>query len=258
MLSYVTITDPTEKASHMEFRANQVSARFNREAEWYFTEKLSEPEAGKELFSEVLDRLGNAAESLPDWHPVLTAPSSSLPSRGIFGNIPIYSGCDHTRFFIRGILTCPYSETKAEKMVDAVNLIFGLHAKRLDGCLYTDSAVPVLIEACDVSLEADGTIRSRDALTWFIQNTVGFIPEAQVAETWWNIRSGTLGAPHGSRSSLFVNSHAGQHMRKILEALNSSGVFGPVMEKSLGMLSERKRGMIARAAAGRAESRGTA
>ncbi len=68
--------------------------------------------------------------------------------------------------------------------------------------------------------------------------------DAKVAETWWNIRSYILGCPHGSRSSLFVNQHTGAHMRKILETMNDSGMFGPIKESSLDMLSQKKRNAI--------------
>src|SRR3546814_20682300 len=45
-------------------------------------------------------------------------------------------------------------------------------------------------------------------------------------------------------SSLFVNQHTGVHMRKILEAMNASGMFGPIKESSLEMLSQKKRDAI--------------
>jgi homoserine acetyltransferase len=90
-----------------------------------------------------------------------------------------------------------------------------------------------------VILEGDGTIRSRDALVWFSQQSALEAERAEVAETWWSIRSNILGGPHGSRSSLFVNQHTGVHMRKILEAMNASGMFGPIKESSLEMLSPK-------------------
>ena len=61
----------------------------------------------------------------------------------------------------------------------------------------------------------------------------------------WNLKSEILGEPHGSRSSLLVNQFTGGHMRKILDALNSSGMYGPVKEWSLEMLSKKKRVLIA-------------
>ncbi len=110
---------------------------------------------------------------------------------------------------------------------------------------YSDAAHPVVVAATNVELEADG-IRSRDAIAWFTQRTVVAADGPQVAETWWNIRTNILGSPHGSRSSLFVNQHAGLHMRKILDAMNASGIFGPVFKSSLDMLSLEKRDAIAR------------
>ncbi len=77
-----------------------------------------------------------------------------------------------------------------------------------------------------------------------VQELVRNAHHAQVAETWWSMRSYLLGEPHGSRSSLLVNQYTGGHMRKILEALNNSGMYGPVKEWSLDMLSKKKRELI--------------
>lgn len=93
-------------------------------------------------------------------------------------------------------------------------------------------------------MEADGTIKSKDAITWFVEKTMADGRDAEIAETWWNIRSYLLGSPHGSRSSLFVNQYSGGHIRKILETLNASGIFGEINESSLEMLSEKKRNTI--------------
>jgi len=233
----------------MEFRANQAADRLNNYVTSYFTKSLSDPAAGVRLLGEIQKRLGNAVEGLPDWHPILTAPAERPQSHwhaSSYSSLPIYNPCDHTQEFVRGMLTCPYSEADADKLVETVNQVQGLNAERLDGALYMDNAFPVLIEAWEVKLEADGTIRSRDALAWFVQATVEHAREAKVAETWWNVRYLTLGKPHGARSSLLVNDYTGRHMRKILETLNESGMFGPVKEVSLEMLSERKRSAIAR------------
>ena len=231
----------------MEFRANQSAARLNSQAADYFTENLSDRVIGLELFNQVRERLGNAVESLPDWHPILTAPPERPQHHwhaSNYSSLPIYDLCVNTREFVRGILTCPNSEVDADKLVEVVNQVQGLNAERLESALYRDSAFPVLIEAWEVELEADGTIRSRDALAWFVQATVKHAREAQVAETWWNVRQLTLGSPHGARSSLLVNDYTGRYMRKILETLNDSGIFGPIKERSLDMLPERKRSTI--------------
>lgn len=231
----------------MEFRSPTVAAQQNAKAISYLVDNLSDPEAGRRLVEELIGELGNAVEHYPDWHPILTAPPRQGAEQGFdVGQIKAYAGVDHTRQFVRGFITCPYSPVRADKLVAAVEQMPGLHARRLDSPLYAESAYPVVVVAMNIQLEADGTIRSRDAIAWFAQRTAAAADDAQVAETWWNIRSNILGDPHGSRSSLFVNQHAGLHMRKILEAMNASGMFGPILESSLGMLSPQKRDAIAR------------
>jgi hypothetical protein len=229
----------------MEFRAPTVAAQLNAQALAYLTKSLTEQEVGRHQVVRLLQELGNAVDFYPDWHPILTAPPRDGAEHiSDLSQLTTYAGIDHTTEFVRGFVTCPYSDVEADQLVDAVKQVPGLYAYRLEDPLYADNAYPVVVEAIDVALEADGTIRSRDALAWFVQLTAGEATTAQVAETWWNIRSNILGAPHGSRSSLFVNQHTGVHMRKILDAMNNSGMFGPIKESSLEMLSPKKRNAI--------------
>lgn len=229
----------------MEFRAPTAANQGNAYALDYLTKNLADPIAGEQLVTDLIDGLGNAVGMYPDWHPILTAPQNGKVASSSFSDIKAYRGADHTVEFVRGFVTCPYSETGANRLCHEVNGVEGLSAYRLETPLYSDSAFPVVVQATEVELEADGTIRSRDALAWFTLQAAEEARSAQVAETWWNIRAGILGSPHGSRSSLFVNQHAGSHMRKILEAMNDSGMFGPVKESSLEMLSQKKRDKIA-------------
>ena len=229
----------------MEFRAPTVATQQNARAIEYLTKSLSNPEAGQRKVEKLIADLGNAVDTYPDWHPILTAPPRDNSDHvSSLSQLRTYDGIDHTVEFVRGLVTCPYSDKEADQLVDTVNQVPGLHALRLTEPLYSDHAYPVVVEAYLVELEADGTIRSRDALRWFVQQTIKEAEDYQVAETWWNIRSYILGQPHGSRSSLFVNQHAGNHMRKILEAMNDSGMFGPIKESSLDMLSQKKRDAI--------------
>lgn len=229
----------------MEFRAPTVVAEQNANALKYLTKDLNDPEAGRRVFDKLLRELGNAVEGHPEWHPILTSPpSSSREYVYSISQLKTYDAIDHTVTFVRGFVTCPYSEGQADKLVEAAKQVRELDAYRLQDPLYADGAYPVVVLANEVVLEADGTIRSRDALAWFAQLSVKNARAAEVAETWWNIRSNILGQPHGARSSLFVNQHTGVHMRKILEALNNSGMYGPIKESSLEMLSEKKRDKI--------------
>ena len=234
----------------MEFRSPAASAKTNADAREYLTQNLSNPEAGQAQFDELLTKLGNAVDMLPDWHPILTRPKQnsnpySTNQAHSINELEAYKGIDHTILFVKGFITCPYCEDTADQLVASVNAIEGLEACRLDAPLYHDNAYPVVVQAPDITLEADGTIRSRDALRWFLQELAEEAEDAQVAETWWNIRSVILGKPHGSRSSLFVNQYTGGHMRKILETLNDSGMFGPIKEDSLEMFSVKQRKAIA-------------
>ncbi|MCB4456875.1 hypothetical protein [Leisingera sp. McT4-56] len=230
----------------MEFRSPNAAAEKCSYARTYLTENLDDPEAGKAVFEELREELGNVIENFPSWHPILTAPPQPYGrSATSISSLDVYRGRDHTVEFVRGFVTCPYSEEAADNLVEAVNKLLGLHARRLDQPLYADNAYPVVVSAIEVELEADGTIRSRDALAWFVQEQANSAPRAEVAETWWTMRSYILGRPHGSRSSLCVNQYTGSHMRKILEAMNDSGMFGPIKEWSLDMLSGKKRETIA-------------
>ncbi len=229
----------------MEFRSPTVATQQNAAAITYLTKSLRDPSAGRAVVEQLITELGNATDGYPDWHPILTSPPrDSSEHRSSLEQIDLYEGRDHTIQFVRGFVTCPYSEEAADRLVNAVNSSPNLEARRLSEPLYSDQAYPVVVAAWNVELEADGTIRSRDALRWFVSLSAGEAADAQVAETWWNIRSYILGSPHGSRSSLFVNQHTGAHMRKILEAMNESGMFGPIKESSLDMLSQKKRNAI--------------
>ena len=229
----------------MEFRHPKAASEGNAATLEYLTQNLSDPEAGRKVFKELVEELGNSVDRYPEWHPILTLPSKATSEDYIgLSDVPVYRGADHTRYFVRGFLTCPYSDDTADKLVEAVGKVEGLTAHRLKTPLYMDNAYPVVVEAYRIALEGDGTIRCRDAIAWFTENIIKKAMNAEVAETWWTMRTYLLGAPHGSRSSLFVNQYTGGHIRKILETLNDSGVFGPIKEWSLEMLSQKKRNRI--------------
>lgn len=227
----------------MEFRSNSVAIECNSEAREYLTKNIQNVEVALKQFEELNNRLGNVVESYPYWHPILTRASSRQHISSI-SSIDAYRGIDHTRFFVRGFITCPYNQNTANNIVENVNAIDGLKAYRLDNPLYNNGTYPVVVEALEVECEADGTIRSRDALLWSTLQAAEKAKGAECGETWWNMRSSLLGEPHGARSSLFVNQHTGGHMRKILETLNNSGIYGPVKESSLEMFTTSKRKKI--------------
>ena len=227
----------------MDFRSPVAAAEANTSALKYLTKNLKDPNKGKEEFKRLVSDLGNSVDDYPDWHPILSIPLNAYKKP--YGTLTsLYAHIDHIRMFVRGFVTCPYSEDDANKLVNNVNELDGLRAYRIDTALYSDGAYPVIVEAIQIELEADGTIRSRDAIAWCTQDLVKNAINAEVAETWWNLRRCILGSPHGSRSSLLVNQFTGGHMRKILEALNASGRFGPIKDWSIDMLAKKKRDKI--------------
>ncbi|UMM06895.1 hypothetical protein MKR81_27970 (plasmid) [Vibrio campbellii] len=226
----------------MEFRQKNTSAVANTAAMKYLTQNVSDPQAAKDAFNVVLERLGNCVDSYPYWHPILSIPAPlALDGRCLNS---LYRGIDHTRYFVRGFVTCPYGEDEANQIIEYANGLPGLKAYKLDSPLYSDHSHPVVVEAIDIELEGDGTIRGKDAIRWFLEEQTKLAKYAEVAETWWNMRTEILGKPHGSRSSVFVSPHTGGNMKKILEALNQSGVYGPIKESSLEMISAKKREKI--------------
>ncbi len=227
----------------MEFRFPVAAAEANAEALQYLTKNLDDRDKGQAEVNRLLESLGNSIVHYPDWHPIIMIPQNEKSISNSVLN-QLYKGADHTISFVRGFVTCPYSEETANKLVSEANQLVGIHAYRTEVALYSDHAYPVVVEAIDVELEGDGTIRSRDALAWCVQELVKNARNAEVAETWWNLRSCLLGIPHGSRSSLLVNQFTGGHMRKILDALNASGMYGPVREWNLDMFSKKKREKI--------------
>ena len=141
----------------MEFRAPSVATEQNANAIKYLTKDLSDADAGRRVLDNITDKLGNAVESFPDWHPILTIPNqNSTIHVSSLSQLETYEVIDHTVNFVRGFITCPYSEDRANQLLDAVNQLTGLSAYRLPNPLYADNAYPVVVEATNVSLEADG------------------------------------------------------------------------------------------------------
>lgn len=228
----------------MEFRYPTAVTELINKSRTYLTKNLTDKEAGGLEFETLIKELGPPIDCYPDWHPILTLPADGMVMDNSLSQIRAYEGIDHTVSFMKGFVTCPYSENAAQKLVSNINGTHGISAYRLDTPLYSDNSFPVVVQASPVELEGDGTIRNRDAVLWCTALLVESAKTSSVGETWWSIKDNLLGTPNGARSSIFVNQYTGSHIRKILEVLNNSGVFGPVKEWSLGMLSEPKRKRI--------------
>ena len=105
----------------MEFRAPAAAAQLNANAMDYLTKNLTDPQAGRRALNRIVSELGNATSSYPDWHPLLTAPDSAGRHHVTsLSQLEVYTGIDHTVTFVKGFITCPYSETIADQMVDVL------------------------------------------------------------------------------------------------------------------------------------------
>lgn len=228
----------------MDFNRQESAQQQNKETMDYLVGRLSDPEAGRAQVEMLFSELGDSVSHYPAWHPILSLPPKES-SRDVYSisNIGLYEGADHTRLFVQGFVTCPYDKSSAKKLVRAVEEsgIRGLTARRIKVPLYADGTYPVVVEACNLELEKDGTIESRCALVGFLKHfSNSKLEEASYSEEWKNISWMYLGSPGGHVSSLFASEETGRHMKSIVKAINASGMLGPVY-RSVDVLSKMHR-----------------
>jgi hypothetical protein len=185
----------------------------------------------KEALEEINFKYGPVVESYPSWHPLVANCENTFPA-----TVPSqqcgYRGLDHTRYFAKGFITCPYGD--GEEVLQSVAALLAhpiadITAERLDVKLYNPNATAILV-SCNWKrpLDADGMIPISIAMPLLLEKEFPCWRRAEVAETWENMRPYFLGRPHGSRSSLFVSQETGQAMKKIWNALIFTGMFGPI------------------------------
>ena len=193
---------------------------------------ISTRQIAKEKILDLVDELGPIVNSYPTWHP--------LVSNNIDSKSPIttpcmengYYGLDHTVYFVKGFVTCPYDGgeeilSSVEKLSLKANA--PIFAKVLDVKLYNENATSVVVY-CDLDgdFNNDGTFKKSRAIGYMLEREIPQWRDAQVAETWETMRSYFLGRPHGARSSLFVNQETGQAMKTIWNAIINTGIYGPI------------------------------
>lgn len=218
----------------MDFDFKNKSKKCNASTIYYLTDWLKDKEAGIERAQAVIQKLGNSVDNYPEWHPILTLPpydDDGHPS--CHSEIKTYKGTDHTFYFAKGFVTCPYGERKGEILIRNVNKVKGLHAYRLDGPLHNEGCFPVVVECTDLQLQPDGTIDSRTALRGFVRIASQIAQYSSWPEKWEDIKSEYLGSPCGDTSSLLVDEQTGRRMKSLVEHMNESGVFGTFEAKEL-------------------------
>lgn len=98
---------------------------------------------------------------------------------------------------------------------------------------YASGAKPVLVwwDWNNHKLEPDGTIPPSIAVPFMLARSLADISEAEVAESWEDMRYLLLGSPHGARSSLLLNQLTVKQLRTMFNGLMDSGAFGPQKQK---------------------------
>ncbi len=187
--------------------------------------------SSKQALVDILDELGPVVDSYPTWHPLVCNHDDRNPQTAPNDRCG-YNGLDHTRYFAKGFITCPYGDGQA--VLDSVSALPNhpaayITAEKLNVPLYNPGATPILVKCeWEAPMYADGTIPLSIAMPLILEKEVPCWKWAQVAETWESMRHYLLGSPNGSRSSLFVNQETGLAIKKIWDALIHTGMFGPI------------------------------
>lgn len=218
----------------MAFRSLEAAEKNNDNALNYLVPRIfsdEEREAAKNKVLDMIDECGPAVDGYPLWHPLV----SNQPSRDSF-TVPNadtgYDGLDHTILFANGFVTCPYAD--GQRVIDAVENLpphknADITAERLGTPLYYTGTDPILVRCSwHEPLDNEGLVPKRIAVPLMIENTLPMWRWATRAERWETMRPYLLGKPHGSRSSLFVSQETALAMKKVHNAMNDSGMFGPL------------------------------
>lgn len=218
----------------MAFRADEAIERGNDGARNYLASpQLSEHEriAAKKVVDDIIELCGPRIGGYPIWHPLVAnqGPHMALttPERECG-----YKGLDHTVFFAHGFISCPYND--GQKILDAVDQLpqhacADITAERLNIPMYNTGTDPILIRCEWHSTLASGhLIPKRIAVPLMMQNALLSWQSATRAERWDTMRPYLLGQPHGARSSLFVDQETALAIKKMHNAMNESGMFGPL------------------------------
>ena len=223
----------------MAFRADEAAQRGYEQVEAYLVPRPQYADESvraesREALMDIVDELGPVVDTYPTWHPLVCNHDSQNPVTTP-SDLCGYRGLDHTRFFAKGFITCPYTGSgKADEVIESVNVlpphpIAHITAEKLNVKLYNPNATPVLVKCnWEKPLGMDGMIPLSIAMPLILEQEIPCWRWSQVAETWETMRYYLLGSPHGARSSLFVNQETGQAIKKIWNSLIYTGMFGPI------------------------------
>ena len=215
------------------FRANDAAATNREEAIHFYTRGLKEAKDREEAaayIDSLIENYGPVVKGYPSWHPFTSNPLDKDLHHFEPHSVPRgFEGLDHSIYFRDAFLTAPYGG--ADRVIESVTSKGSkyLRAEQVrDVPLYYDKTTPVLVICDGLDKESDGTIAKRYALGLMLSEELPAWDRATCGESWERMRRYILGAPCGSRSSLFVNQDTGQALREVFNLLNRHELFGPV------------------------------
>jgi hypothetical protein len=215
----------------MAFRADESANNGLESVNNYFIPRnieAEERERSEDKLFDIVEEYGSVIECYPSWHPLVTHHDDQCLPSDRCG----YKGLDHTRYFANAFITCPYGD--GQEVIESVEAlpysdIVNIKAERLDVQLYRPQATPILVSCVwKKPIDTNGMIPASVAIPLMLQKEVPCWEGASRGETWESMRPYFLGAPHGSRSSLFVNQETGLTMKKVWNLLINTGMFGPI------------------------------
>jgi hypothetical protein len=221
----------------MAFRADEAARDgFEREKNYLFSPSRivdkSKRNDGISALEEIIRVHGPVVTAYPSWHPLVCHHDPAIPVTRPERNCG-YEGLDHTVYFANAFITCPYGGEKViyDSVEKLTHPIAKIRARKLDVMMFDPGATPILVE-CDWggAQESDGTISLYAIMYSILRQEIRPIYNGSYAESWETMRPYFLGEPRGSRSSLFVSQESGRAIKKVWEAIISTGMFGPVKE----------------------------
>ena len=219
----------------MAFRADEAERTgYERARRYLLSRHIEDHERSRseDAFLDIIDRLGPVIDSYPYWHPLVAAYPDCLSPITTPRHECGYEGLDHTVYFAKGFVTCPYHDE--HRVIDTVEKLpehplATITAERVGAPLYHSSTRPVVV-CCEWKepLPPDGMIPKSWAVPLILEQELLCWRSAKLAESWETMRPYFLGCPHGSRSSLFISQETGQVIKNIWNALIHTGMFGPI------------------------------
>lgn len=218
----------------MAFRADEAVSNGYERAKSYLISRNLLPEdrvRSEQVLLDIVAECGPVVQGYPTWHPLVSNHDDRNPETYPSERCG-YRGLDHTVYFAHGFVTCPYVDgaaVVASARTQPQHPRATISAELLDVPFYTTGTQPVLVRCeWDAPLEFGHMVPKALAVPLMIEQELPVWRWSSRAENWEAMRPYLLGAPHGSRSSLFVSQETAMAMKKVYMSMVESGMFGPI------------------------------